>query len=579
MLFESGGRGSGHNDLEDDLRKLPGWKDADQLTRQRILRGAAAYLKMGEPGNEQWLGTDTIHRPAFAGYRALVLLANEDHGVLSSLSSAIWSKWAAIILAFPVSVTCVGKESPALDLVARAYKEAPSETIDALLGLIDHENRRDHIEHLSILEKLQKCWDDRLCNATLAKAHAGLKPGCVGDLLRHLLQQSNVAAKAWAESLVSSPLAAGGIQRQLAHISALMLVQFAADAGWRIVWPAIQADEGFGCELMEKHAWHDHHTGVLASKLSEEQAAQLYIWLERKYPHQDPQFGRVRHIGPKEAASDLRDSMLRALSGRGTWAAVSAIQAIAKEFPQYKWMQYQIVIAKQQALRGTWSPPTPAHILGLAAQPTSRLVRSESELQQVVIEAISEINSDLQGETPAAPELWNLPTSSVDSTKIRPKDENRLSDWLKLRLEAKLNTRGIIALREVQIRRGEGTAESKTPGERTDLHVTGIAPGLVGGQFEPLRVIVEVKGCWHNELQTAMKSQLVDRYLNDNDCQHGLYIVGWFRCEQWDKEDTRNNSTPPWSISDAQEFFDTQAEGLSTGTHVLRAVVLNASLR
>jgi len=67
-------------------------------------------------------------------------------------------------------------------------------------------------------------------------------------------------------------------------------------------------------------------------------------------------------------------------------------------------------------------------------------------------------------------------------------------------------------MREVQIRRGEGTIGAKGAGERTDLHVTGTVAGSADGEFDAVRVIVEVKGCWNGELQTAMRTQLVDRY-------------------------------------------------------------------
>ena len=40
------------------------------------------------------------------------------------------------------------------------------------------------------------------------------------------------------------------------------------------------------------------------------------------------------------------------------------------------------------------------------------------------------------------------------------------------------------------------------------------------------RVIVEAKGCWNKDLKTAMRDQLRDRYLKENQCSHGLYVVG-----------------------------------------------------
>ena len=51
-------------------------------------------------------------------------------------------------------------------------------------------------------------------------------------------------------------------------------------------------------------------------------------------------------------------------------------------------------------------------------------------------------------------------------------------------------------------------------------------------------VIVEVKGCWHPELGTAIESQLAERYLKNNECQHGLYLVGWFSPEEYGNPST-----------------------------------------
>ena len=141
--------------------------------------------------------------------------------------------------------------------------------------------------------------------------------------------------------------------------------------------------------------------------------------------------------------------------------------------------------------------------------------------------------------------------------------------WVARNLEPELEKRGIVVAREVQTRRGE----------RTDVYVTALIPGLAGGTFEQIRVIIEAKGCWHRELKTAMETQLVDRYLKEYECNHGIYLVGWYVCDQWDEDDRRKIDTPKWSVQEARQFFEEQAAKLSASNPTIQAVVLNTALR
>jgi len=97
--------------------------------------------------------------------------------------------------------------------------------------------------------------------------------------------------------------------------------------------------------------------------------------------------------------------------------------------------------------------------------------------------------------------------------------------------------------------------------------------------YDNITAIIEVKGCWNPALNHAMKTQLVGRYLKGNQCQHGLYLVGWFNCESWDDNDYRKRQTPKVDISKAQEKFDNQAIELSQNGVQVRALVINTALR
>jgi hypothetical protein len=144
-------------------------------------------------------------------------------------------------------------------------------------------------------------------------------------------------------------------------------------------------------------------------------------------------------------------------------------------------------------------------------------------------------------------------------------------------LEEDLKQRGVIAKREVEIRRRHGDEGVAAPGERVDLQVDAFVSLPNGEIHDCVSAIIEVKGCWNKHLDIAMQTQLVDRYLKDNSCQHGLYLIGWFNCKQWDTKDSRKH--PKLSIEEARQKFETQAAELSKQGVKVKAVVLNTSLR
>ena len=100
-----------------------------------------------------------------------------------------------------------------------------------------------------------------------------------------------------------------------------------------------------------------------------------------------------------------------------------------------------------------------------------------------------------------------------------------------------------------------------------------------GQVYDRVTTIIEVKGCWNPELNNAMETQLVDRYLADNHCQHGLYLVGWYNCDQWDGRDYRKNDALKLGIDEARLQFDTQATQLSQQGRQIKALLLDATLR
>jgi len=553
------------DELESDLTLLPVWKKATLETKARLVNAAKKYVLESDAYTQDWLGRNTPHRPAFAGYKALRLLMSEDIDFIKTLQPEVWKKWAPIILAYPASSTDEDRKPQKL-LTTIAHLCAPEEIAGTLAVLIDKEDIPGTETH--IISKVEDCWDGHIEKVLLEKLkNPELKPNSLGCLLIPLVEHGVKEARIFAKSLVKSPPFKNEDEKARAKTAACVLITRTEDAGWQKVWPVIQSDVEFGREVVLSLGHEYEYRGKAYKNLTIGQLSDFYIWLVRQFPYSDDPHheGGAHWVGPREQVVHLRDGILDSIRNQGSFEACQAIQKIKDQFPELKWLNNVLSNAKIAARRKTWTSPQPEYVLRIAANNDSRLVESGSQLLEVIIESLGRLQAKLHGETPAANFLWD----KSDGNKWQPKDENSLSDFVKLHLEDDIGNRGIVVGREVQIRRGVGAGT----GQNTDIHVDAVTDdGKVS-------VIIETKGCWHRELFEAMETQLADRYLKDNPYRHGLYLVGWFNCDQWDKGDYRKKNAPKISSEEAQEKLDSQATDLSKNGKQIQAVILDTALR
>lgn len=546
-------------ELESDLTSLPGWKASADATRERIVSAAQKYLLGHSPTPQEWLGTKIFHRPDHSGYRALKLLLRSAPGTLEKLEPEVWKKWAAVVLAYPISIGIDDDKSDGV-LAGMAYLHAPEEVIKALMILMDEDNA-EHSE-IFITRKLEGCWDERLSRAILERIKRGnLKPSCMGSLLETLLCREYPDAVDFAKSLVTSQDLASEDNRQHAIVAGPALLEAVPKIGWEILWPRIESDSDFGRELVESFAYRHHNRGRFCQALDEEHLARFLVWLAKAYPFTGDY--KSGFMGPTDCAKELRDTVLDQLVSRGTWQSVRALQRAVEELPEFPFLKWHLINARKIAHSRTWRPPSPKDVLATIHTSDSRLVLSSHQLVDVLGEAFQTIQIKLRGEVPEAQFLWN----KLAKHCFRPKEENELSDFLKNRLDELLRGRGIVTNREVQIHRGQ----------KTDIHVNAV--GKTGTEeFETFTAIIEVKGCWNPELLSAMKDQVLDRYLKDNACQCGLYVVVWFDPEGWDAKDHRQNSTAKLSKAEVTTILGNQAKELTRDGIRLEALILDASI-
>jgi predicted NACHT family NTPase len=557
-------RWSRSNEFETDLTVLSVWMLIDDSTKSRLIRTARKYVEGRNSEPEKWIGENKEYRPAHAGYRAIKLLLSETPDIVYAFQREVWKQWAPAVLYYSQYLTDSNEDQDRL-MLKLAYQNAPDEIIKTLMALIDKENGESG--QAFIVRRMEFILDSRLEKNLLEKLSDDLlKEGALGDILGMLLSHRVADAVKSARELAAPHQMNKGVDRSRALVAMRLLFIFAANQGWDVIWPTVNKDPEFADELFRAIAFQfDRYQEMRSKSLSADQLADLFILLSKRYPHrEDPHPDGFHEVASRERLGQWRDSILMYLKGLGTPESCTAIWRISQRLPHLQWLKRVLSEAESITLRRTWNPPEPRHILRLVREPRLRLVESGNQLLDILIESLERLQAKLHGETYAVQFLWN----KVGKDKYTPKDENSLSDFVKLHLIDELRERGIIINREVKIQRGQ----------KTDIHVNAIKKSKFQSEHDVITAIIETKGCWHPELERAMQTQLMDRYLIDNQSEHGLYLVGWFNSDRWDDEDYKKQQAPKYSLVEAQQRFANQAEELSESGLKIKSFVIDAGL-
>jgi hypothetical protein len=521
---------AGHG-WQPSLTETPSWARMDAATKSEMLSAAERYLLGWTPSPERWIhDRHKIPLADYAGYRGIRLIAEEEPRRLNLLPLDVWRKWAPVIMAFPDFEQSDAHKA----LIETLYGRAPEETAAALSLLIERDHGPD--TSLAIVGVVEDILDDRLAEVILqATRNPQLHFQHLEALLVVLLDHGVEEAKQFAESLVRTPPPSDEPARSRAIVAAGALLTHAADGGWTVVYSAIREDASLADAVVALVARDDRHGAATARHLSEDQLADFYVWLARRYPHaDDPQPQTVHGEIPRLNIAYYRDLLLRSLEERANPQAVAAMRRIALALPHLTWLSDHVLHTEELARRGTWIAPSPEQVLKLLSERDLRLVYTADQLLEVVIESLDRLDRKLhQQEARAVVDLWNViaraavrgiakgvlanlrrklgrgkPELTITGywsefgnevgVVSSPKEENLLSDYVKRHLDDDLQGRRIIINREVENR----------PRSITDIRVDAVGHDRQQEADHVLTVIIEVKGCWHPRLREAMKTQL-----------------------------------------------------------------------
>lgn len=552
------------DELNSDIVLFPGWEIIDEPFKERIIQLSKYYIENFGDNKDQWFGTNTYFRPAAAGYKSLIILYISEPTYIKNISANIWKNWVHILLDYPESYGISGHKDTYIDIIAEAYTKIPNEIIQVLVSIIDIRNAKDEL-HLFILEKVKTCMDSRMQKALLAIAQNGLlKPLAQYYIFSLLLEYKNEEANELVKELITKN--SGIIKVELAKA----LANYCNDMDWDFLMDEVGVHNDFGKELfLSILDIYVNNTIPLLERITENQSAELFLWLLNNFPREDdPDFEGAHMVGPRERVANYRDRILGHLTGKGTRQSIEALIYIQVKKPDFN-MKFYLIQAKKNFRKINWEPIQPKDLILLANNNKSRVINNSDDLLNLIIDSLERFEVILQGDNSLSSTLWDHFSPKVD--KYTPKSEEVLSDFLKHHLNTELKAYGISSYREVQLRKPNRIAGGKQ-GEKTDIYVSFTHP-KTRDSFE---VIIEVKGSWNDGVNTSMKDQLFNRYLREGNCVHGLYLVGWYDCEAFKDQINKTESS---TLEEAEIFYQNKAKELSTSDKTIKSFVLDCSLK
>lgn len=503
---------------------LENWRHIRQEDLSVLISTAEQYLRHHEPVCEQ-LETGRFYIRDQAAYRAMTLLLQHSSDGLGFLRPKDWQRLGPAVLAMPPKTS--GSTPPEFEILLASAIENGFDWKPKLIEMVKVADDGSFYYRPLLQTVLTILPDQELISLT----EELISSGSPGRSIHHVA--GILGAK--LPDLVTSRLISLLRERDLDSEISVSLSRTALDYVTGDKWEDLidifdQDAELFKATFLE-YAYSERDGSPLASRLNEPEVADLYRRLANAFPpNEDLNPVGVHTVTARESMGQLRESLLDHLVARGTWEAAQELRLLMEHLPGIEWLPTKIAQAEGQARQQTWIPHRVEDLLLFWPDSNARIVRSDAQLQAVILESLERLNAELQSESPSVHDLW---THRRPKT-TEPKYEEDLSDYIKRHLDKELMDIPIFANREVNNR----------PGERNDIYIQSVDEQ----SGTSLKVVCEVKGCWNPGTLTNMRTQLVEQYMKTTQTSFGIYVVGYFDCDAWPVRGKRGHSAASHTI-------------------------------
>jgi len=544
-----------------DLRQSYRWSILSSEEQETLANLAERYIKFGsipttEPGH---------HIVSVA--QAFTLLRILKPNVLEEINEEIWTKCSVELLkaAIDENMECM---TPLFDILSKKYPEVAKRS---LLKIIQQELGNGHVFIL-------RYWDKRLSDdQAIAILEMVQEPSynfeqnylILNELVRYGKKK---LVQSYLDSILNGKWNPHPDISLNKHI--LLAIELDSDAYLPLLFTNMKNDNTWGRQWIEM-ALMSWDNGLIKTILgcTTDIIAEIYIWLCSEYPVR-PEHDDVFSPGPLDRIYELKSHIITYLVRNGIDGSALALDKIYSHFPDNSWLHDCILEAKANEQSKKAPSLSFSEIKSLLDKKKMNryLIFSIQDLNDIIIRKLDEYQDRLQGDNPAISDLWNKDLRNP-KFQIRPKDEEDLSDHLARFLEMALNTHVVIN-REVQIRRKQ--FKDGIPGSKTDVWIQAFDES-----GDVLTLCIEVKCNWNPSAKTAIKEQLIEKYMTGGSAQAGILLLGWYECQSWDTEDKRlNKSTSVWKdIDSARIDLEGQCNDMQNANNLVSSKTIYCGLK
>ena len=562
-----------YGSVERILTRTPGWREANQETRARVVEVAKTYLSAEGIASEASTGVSPrSHHVDVLG--AMWLVLEREPGWLSSRPQSWWENWCWYILRELVPNLVDEPSEPKRQLLRLLNENSPVAVCLEVVALAcgQDDGFRDLLPDLLpwLLDEPNRKLDEELCAAMRAGRITEPNVTAVGEFV--LTRAPHLSIPVCFDLLNG---ALKGMDDAVVEHVAVSLLRKRPGETWDSVKTFLSLAEERGRRVLRRFA-HDREVDLLES-FSTRQLGEFAAFLMEQFPPEtDPEFEGVHEVTSDRSARSLRTRLISYLGDQEDAESVAALRELELRFgARYPWLRRPRSEAERAFRLSRWSPFSVDVVADVVGAETRRLIRSEEDVIDGVECALEGYAIALRREGGESPEdLWNTAKGATPTPKAEEHVSSKLCAWVR----SYFQDYAVAADREVEIhRRGVARDAGGEPGSEVDILAQVAGCGTISGDV--IRVPIEVKLSCNDEAKTGIREQLADRYMQQLDASHGVYVVVWLDHPR--REELLPHHRPKWqSIESAREDLRQEADRLSKERGIrVRAVIVDGSLR
>ena len=373
----------------------------------------------------------------------------------------------------------------------------------------------------NILSSFESCWRSEFTSVLIDfVGEQNVAGSNLSSAIMFLARHDKTTARLWLDDQLTSPTPI-----DMPTNVALALALF-SDELWQRAKSSIEADCSLALASLQTLAdLHACAAGLLEG-LRPCQLGDLFLLLEGAFPTASRVFIDGDDKAPRERLEAMRNLIPRRLESFASDEACEQLSRLANEVPHRRTsLRWHLRDTRLAVLRNSWPGVPFAVLLAMVEKRERRWVRSEDDLQALVIDSIRRFQDELnRTEYPTVRDLWN------EKPALKPKDEIVLTQKLVKWFADDLGRKNGAAV---------GCQVEPSQVHETDIEVWA-QPAGAAPTSQQFLITIEVKCSFNREVATSLEEQLIAEYLLKLGRTHGIYVVGWYKVGNGDRKTTHS---------------------------------------